>query len=191
VSHGGSADCMKHMKSAKHCGLEQIKSSASASNMRQYFLTEKDQSVIRAEVLFTQFVVEHNIPVAASDHCSKLFRAMFPDSKVASQYACGRTKTTAINETLADDTDDNISQYLRSGPFSLATDGSTDMDSIKLYPLVVRFFNQQQGKIMCLLLTLEECSKASTGENIFVIAITFKVLDQSSQNLVCFNTGDK
>jgi hypothetical protein len=51
----------------------------------------------------------------------------------------------------------------------MATDGSTDLDSIKLYHRVVRFLNSQQGKFMCLLLTLEECSKASTGENIYAL----------------------
>ena len=175
VAHGGAADCGKHLRSAKHISLEQNRTSASASNMLQYFSAEKDQSVVRAEVLFTQFLIEHNIPLAAADHSSKLFRAMFPDSNIARQYACGRTKTTAIVETLADDTDDIISQCLRSGPFSLATDGSTDMDSVKLYSLVVRFLHPQHGRIMCLLLTLEECSKASTGENIF------KLLDDELQ----------
>jgi len=91
--------------------------------MLQYFSMEKDHSVIRAEVLFTQFIVEKNIPVAAADHSSKLFQAMFPDSKIAGQYACGRTKTTAIIETFADNTDDIVSQCPRSDLFSLATDG--------------------------------------------------------------------
>lgn len=187
VAHGGAADCCKHLRSSKHSSLEESRTSAGASNMLQYFTTEKDNSVIRAEVLFTQFLLEHNIPVAAADHSSKLFRAMFPDSKIAGQYACGRTKTTAIIETLADNTDDVISQYLHSGPFSLATDASTDMDSIKLYPLVVRYLHPQQGRIMCVLLTLKECSKASTGENIF------KLLDAELQkrkipwsNCICF-----
>jgi len=61
-------------------------------------------------------------------------------------------KATAIIETL------------RSSPFS------TDMDSVKLYPIVVRIFNQQHGNITCLLLTLEDCSKAGTEE-------TFNLVD--------------
>ena len=57
VAHGGAADCGKHLRSAKHVGLEQNRASASASNMFQYFSTEKYQSVIRAEVLFTVFLL--------------------------------------------------------------------------------------------------------------------------------------
>ena len=31
-----------------------------------------------------------------SEHASKLFDQMFPDSEIARKFACGRTKTTAI-----------------------------------------------------------------------------------------------
>ncbi len=31
-----------------------------------------------------------------SEHASKLFAQMFPDSEIARKFACGRTKTTAI-----------------------------------------------------------------------------------------------
>ena len=56
-----------------------------------------------------------------------------------------------------------IIETLRSSPFS------TDMDSVKLYPIVVRIFNQQHGNITCLLLTLEDY-KAGTEE-------TFNLVD--------------
>ena len=39
-----------------------------------------DLSVIRAEVLFAGFVVEHNLPFAITDHAGKLVSKMFPDS---------------------------------------------------------------------------------------------------------------
>ena len=52
VVHGGAADCSKHLRSAKQVSLEQNRTSVSALNMLQYFSTEKNQSVIRAEVLF-------------------------------------------------------------------------------------------------------------------------------------------
>ena len=58
--------------------------------------------VIGAEVKFTSFVLEHNLPIAVVDHAGPLFRSMFPDSKIAQYYGSGRTKTTSINnEALA------------------------------------------------------------------------------------------
>lgn len=83
------------------------------------------------------------------------------------QYGCARTKTTAVLEVLADDNSDSITQVLRKNPFSLATDGSTDYEASKLYPLVVRYFEPKIQQIVCVLLTLKELKEDSTGENIY------------------------
>ena len=36
-----------------------------------------DNAVIRAEAMFTSFLVEHNIALSAADHAAKLFNKMF------------------------------------------------------------------------------------------------------------------
>ena len=59
-----------------------------------------DYTAIRAETLMANFLVEHNIPFAAADHLSDLFKTMFPDSTIAANFASKRTKTTAIARTL-------------------------------------------------------------------------------------------
>ena len=53
-------------------------------------------NVIKAEVMITNFLVQHNLPIATADHLSPLFKEIFPDSKIAAAYASGRTKTSAI-----------------------------------------------------------------------------------------------
>ena len=62
--------------------------------------TSFDLSVIRAETLFTHFLVECNVGLSAADHAGKLFRQMFPHDPVAKKYSCGRTKTTARHESM-------------------------------------------------------------------------------------------
>lgn len=49
-----------------------------------------------AELYFTSIVVEHNLSFASSDHFTKLSKVMFPDSQIAKNFSCGRTKTKAI-----------------------------------------------------------------------------------------------
>lgn len=56
----------------------------------------KEASVIEAEALWASFVAEHNLPFSASDHATKLFSKMFPDSEIAKKFACGHTKTAAL-----------------------------------------------------------------------------------------------
>ena len=49
-----------------------------------------------AEVKFSGFIAEHNLPFAEADHLAKLIKVSFPDSKVANSYTVGKTKTTCI-----------------------------------------------------------------------------------------------
>ena len=55
-----------------------------------------DQKVVKTELLFSGFLVQHNLPLSTADHASKLFRNMFPDSKIVNKCRCGLTKTTQI-----------------------------------------------------------------------------------------------
>ena len=49
-----------------------------------------DENVMKAELLFTGFICEHNLPISTADHAGKLLKAMFPDSKIA--------KSTLVDE---------------------------------------------------------------------------------------------
>jgi len=47
-------------------------------------------------VKVANFMVEHNVPFAVSDHLTPLLRDIFPDSQIAKQYSSCRTKTMSI-----------------------------------------------------------------------------------------------
>ena len=49
-----------------------------------------------AEVKVTGFIAEHNILLVVADHLGLLFKDIFHDSKIANNYACGKTKTICI-----------------------------------------------------------------------------------------------
>ena len=58
--------------------------------------------VLPKEVKITNFLVQHNLPMSTVDHLSSLFKEVFPDSKIAKNYASRRTKTIPIiNEAFA------------------------------------------------------------------------------------------
>ena len=168
VSHGGRSDCWKHIQTEGH---RKKSAAVGSSTLKNFFpsSSNSDNAVINAEVLFTNFIVEHNIPIAVTDHAAPLFKQMFPDSNIAKKYGCARTKTTAIIRTLGEADDKSITGYLKEGPFSLAIDGSTDLDSKKLYPVIVKYYDKSVSRVNCGLLSLVECDLASTGENIFKI----------------------
>ena len=43
----------------------------------------REESVNRAEVLFAYFLGEHHLAFQLGDHCTKLFKLVFPDSSIA------------------------------------------------------------------------------------------------------------
>ena len=164
VAHGGRDDLKKHTRSVKH--LDLTRQQGKNLKLDTFFVSDKDgDSVIKAEVLFTQFLIEHNIPIAAADHAAPLFRQMFHDSDVAKKYGSGRTKTTAIIIDMSRQNSRYIANFLCHTAFAIAMDGSNDTDT-KLYPVVVRYYNSDLGEVVCHLLALPNLVGNSTGENI-------------------------
>ena len=94
--HQGLKDVKDHCSTELHKRL--TKAAKTQPSVAQVFgsVNSAKQSLTRAEVLTTNFLIQHNLPIATSDHLGPLFRAIFPDSEIGKQYACRRTKTTAI-----------------------------------------------------------------------------------------------
>ncbi len=96
--HQGLGDIKKHCtnKTAFESWKKQKTLSFNTANTQDSF----QNKVTRVEVIVSNFLVQHNLPLATADHLGPLFRNIFPDSKIASAYSSARTKTTAIvNET--------------------------------------------------------------------------------------------
>ncbi|GAA6077908.1 zinc finger MYM-type protein 6-like [Tachysurus ichikawai] len=164
VSHQGATDCRRHVEGKKH--FKKVAATDSVPRLNSFFLQSQDLRTIRAETFYTTHLAEHNIPLAVADHAGPLFRKMFPDSEIAKQYGCGRTKTTFMLTTLASHDDQCLTDLMKRSAFSLATDGSTDMDDIKMYPIVVRIFDASVGRVVVMLLKISE-SRESAGRAIF------------------------
>ena len=189
VSHGGLTDVKRHVASKKH--QENITASSNTKTISNYFINNENTSVINAEVLFSEFLIEHSLPLAVADHASKLFKRMFPDSEIAKKYGSGRTKTSFLIDCLADDSKKKVIETLKNSYFSLSTDGSTDYDDYKLYPVCVRYFDNDVGRVLSVILSIQECSEASTGENIFkILEREIETLKIPWKNLVSFATDN-
>lgn len=174
ISHGGRNDILKHKSTITH-GRNQSASSSQSTVSTFFSKTDEDMDVINAETLFVGFLTEHNIPLAVSDHAGALFKRMFPDSKIAKKYSCGRTKTSCIVKEMAKVSSTEVANNLRIAPYSAATDGSSDGNAVAsetLYPVVVRWFNDETGQIDASLLSMP-ASKDSTGEGML-----FDILNQ-------------
>lgn len=163
VSHGGKADIKLHIASRKHQGY--VRAADNQSNLVSFFQSDNDHGAIRAECLFTAFLVEHNIPLSVSDHAGPLFRKMFPKADEAKRYACGRTKTTAIVGEMAANAEVPMLDALKRRAFSIAVDGTSNRDS-QLYPIVATYYVEETRKVESRLLCLETIEGEASGRKI-------------------------
>ena len=102
-----------------------------------------------AEVRFSGYITEHNLPFTAADHLTKLIKVSFPDSKVAKSYTNGKTKTTCIlNRAICPDLTSKLVVKMKSSPFSLSTGGSNDQNLKKINPLTAKLFDEDEHKVV-------------------------------------------
>ena len=84
------------------------------------------------------FIVQHNLPLAIVGHLSPLLRDISPDSETARKYASTRNKTTCIvNLSLASYFQSLVVDAMRSQPFSVCIDGSSDTGIEKMNPMTI------------------------------------------------------
>ena len=91
IASGGRDAIKRHVGGLKH--LDAVKL---IQKVTGFFAKDDDLSVIRAEVLWTQFVIEKNLPLSMSDDFGSLLKQMCKDSEIAKKFSCARTKTRAI-----------------------------------------------------------------------------------------------
>ena len=164
VAHGGENDINRHKNTSNHKVYVDVA-------QRQRKLTDFDassvtanlcQKVMKAELLFSGFLIEHNLPLSTADHAAKLFRNMFPDSKIVNKYRCGRKKTThlltgivakQITSHLNLLATQTTSHLLLTRWYGLATGGSYDEDD-KCLPVLVGHVDKDSRLIAISLLDM-------------------------------------
>ena len=158
-------DVRKHLSTVKH--KEMMKATSGTKTLSTFFQQSSiEQSVTRAEVLFANFVAEHNLPFMVADHFTHLVPAIFPDSNVARAFRCASTKTTCVVKgALHPQFADPIVATCQTSPISILCDESSDTDR-KSFAILVRFWDERVGKPMTRFLAMPLC-KGGSGAYLF------------------------
>ena len=99
--------------------------------------TSKIDPSIQAETKWVMLLIQHNSFFNTSDNLSPLIRSEFSGSQAAENFACGRTKTAAIFNSLGDHFFKKLKSYMQEMPYSLMLDGSNDTGLSKMFPITV------------------------------------------------------
>ena len=81
VAHGGRNDVTTHVSGKRH--KESASAASTSRSVASFFKPQVAQNVIEAETRWSMYVAKHNLALLNSEHDSKLFAQMFPDSEIA------------------------------------------------------------------------------------------------------------
>jgi len=114
-----------HVIGEQHKQFAASASSASTRSVASYFRPEVAMNVLEAEIKWAMFTAKHNLAFLSSDHASKLFAKMFPDSEIwlweDEMYSCQRSPGSTLYHGKA------IEQM--SHPYSILIDESNDKET--------------------------------------------------------------
>lgn len=169
IKHGGRDDVRRHVAGKKHAelALQASKTQDLSNFFKKKSSIENNFSTMKAEMSFIDFALEHNIPLAAMDKLTKVVKKSFPDSEIARTFQCGRSKSTALVKEISADAASGLIETMKKSPFTISTDGSNDIGSLKLFPIVVRTVNPETREVRSDVLSVPTLEGPATGENIF------------------------
>ena len=85
-------DVKRHIGGSQHQKLAKVVAATTSIDTFYVSGSTEVKKVTNAEVLFTGFILEHNLPFECSSHAGPVFRKMFPDSKIAAEYGVQQQK---------------------------------------------------------------------------------------------------
>ena len=165
VGHGGVHDIRKHLATSKH--QEMVKAAKSSRSLRTLFRRSPvEESVTRTEVLFANFIAEHNLPFLLADHFTCLTSVMFPDSQIAKAFRSAHMKTTCIvTGELQPYFADPVLTLCKENPFSILCDEGSDNED-KNFAILVRLWDDKLGKPVTRFLDMPVCN-IGTADKLF------------------------
>jgi len=138
----GKSEIVKHSVGIKHKlnvkSIQGTKPAFSLSNVKEVETFQNNVKV--AEIKLASFFGEHNIAFQTVDHLTPVLQDIFPDSKICKAISLHRTKLTSIIKNVVAPVEiNNTIDILKTNPFSVLVDESTDLTCSKFLCLLVRF----------------------------------------------------
>lgn len=133
-----------HAKGKKHCSFfkDATVRQAPASTFFPKQTSKTTELVARAEIKIAGVLAAHSVSFNLMDHLSDVLKDVFSNPKVAEEFSMKRTKATAIvTNVIGKSYKEELAKKLKETKFSVLSEESTDVGSIKTSYVVVRFFD--------------------------------------------------
>ena len=150
-------DAMKHAKNKNQAKLTaftttnpEVPSSSSSIQSKSVGLFTVSDATLEAEIYWLAKVASSNYSLRSTDHIGDLFRAMFPDSKIAEKFKLSRTSASyMIGQGLSPHFTQVLIADLSASelPFSVHFDETTSSQVKKQMDITLRYWSPKHGEI--------------------------------------------
>lgn len=157
IASGGKADIDRHVKTGKH--QEALTAASSSKKIDTIFSSSFDLEVAAMEGTWAYHVISANHSFKSSDCASKIFRSCFQMKK----FTCSQTKCQAIVlNVIAPQIRKMLIEDLKKCSFVSVSVDASNHGSIKIFPVLVRFFIPTVGVCVKVLEISSEDGETST-----------------------------
>lgn len=157
IASGGNSDIQRHIKTGKH--QLALNAASSSKKIDKIFSSSFDLELAAMEGTWAYHIINANHSFKSSDCATKIFRSCFNMKK----FSCSHTKCQAIVvNVIAPKAKSMLVDDLKTCNFvSLSVDASNH-GSIKIFPVLVRYFNPTAGVFVKVLEISSEDGETST-----------------------------
>ncbi|KAJ8913073.1 hypothetical protein NQ315_006574 [Exocentrus adspersus] len=128
-----------HMKRHQTLNLhtKNVKKLKGAVSIEKCLISEEKKKELlqkkEAQLKMAIHLAEHNLSFAYMEHANQFYSHLFPDSQIAANFNCSRSKMTQLIKTkIAPYVRENLSKKLNSCSFSIIIDETTDISTKKI-----------------------------------------------------------
>lgn len=154
------------------------------------------ERVAAAEIKICGYLSEHNVAFLGTNHLTHLVKEIFYDHPVAQELKLKRSKATKVTvNVIGASHKDVIAQKLQTRKFSVLTDESTDIATIKTSCVVVRFYDGDMKKVVSKFWDLsrvydaDNVEEGATADNLFKsIMSSFRKYSVPLENIIGFGS---
>ena len=190
VNKMGKSAIKQHAIGGKHIqksvpDTEQNQQNHQIEELEHEEITNIDDSISKAEILWSLLCAEHDLSFLVNDHISKMFPRMFSDSATASGYKSCRTKTRyTITHGTYETFKTQLDMKLKENLFSLEIDESNKIYGKKFFVMLVKFFDSEVNKVINRFWELKVTNKCDSPALVKAITDAFADHDVPYSNLI-------
>ena len=192
LKNASNSMLLKHKNSVKQKrSFEFAKGSVDIIQFLRKKATTESYQIAKSEIMFAVYFAEHNIPFANIDHLLDVCKLVFPDCKIAKNLSMKRTKLSyVIQDGTAFEKTRFVADISMNQKFSIIIHESTDISTVQVLAVVVRYFDSKKEDVVDALLNSIIVETGTASGLYDAVKLLLRRKNISIENIFGFGSGN-